>query len=81
MTDTEQTERWAVRKRKADEILAEAESFKVCEQCHSILYKSTVICVVCGTYRFNENPSDVRATVEELKETPFPVTTGVVPRI
>jgi len=81
MTHIEQTERWAARKRKADEILAEAEKFKVCEQCCSILYKSTAICGICGSYRFSESPSAVRSTVEELKQTPFPITSAVVPRV
>ncbi len=81
MTDTEKARHLACRQKRAEQIIVELEKFKVCGQCRSISYKHAATCVVCGAYRFNEAPEAVRRTARKMGSNPFPVTSGIVPRI
>jgi hypothetical protein len=62
-------------------MLAHASSFKECDQCRSIAPQRLAICSFCGTYRFNEDPQAVQATLKEMAQRPLPVGAGVVPRV
>ncbi len=81
MTEQELKRHRALRKKRAAEILASVEQFKVCEQCRSISYKRAQTCTVCGAYRFDERPALVGKTAREMGARPFPTTSGTVPRL
>ncbi len=81
MTQVEQAKHLAARQVRADQILAQAERYKVCDQCRSISLKQAGFCKVCGAYRFNEDPVTVRSTAKEMGAHPFPNTSAVVPRV
>ncbi len=80
MTENEQERHLAARQRRAEQIISEVTRFKVCEQCRSIFYKSAQVCSVCGAYRFEDEPTAVRATAKEMGASPFPITSATVPR-
>src|SRR5262249_6104833 len=71
---------WAARRTKADQIIANAPLFKVCDQCRCIMRKHAGKCAVCGAYRFREEVASVRAIAKKTKQSPFPLTAGTVPR-
>jgi hypothetical protein len=71
---------WSLRRAALDEINANAERYKECEQCRAIPVKRSAVCPWCGAYRFLENPERVRATVREMGMRPFPLAAPVMPR-
>ena len=81
VTQLEQNRHLAVRRQRAEQIIVEVERFKVCDQCRSISFRHVAACSVCGAYRFIEEPEAVRQTATEMGANPFPVTSGIVPRI
>jgi hypothetical protein len=81
VTEKEQSKHLAVRQKRAEQIILELEQFKVCEQCNSISYKSASSCSVCGAYRFEEDPLQVREIARLMGANPFPITSGTVPRL
>jgi hypothetical protein len=80
MTIEEQDRHLAARRDCAAQLIATPHRYKVCDQCESISTKRMGICGLCGTYRFNENPSMVRQIASEISEYPFPLTLGIAPR-
>ena len=52
------------RARKAEKIIANPASFKVCEGCDSIVTARVATCPNCHGYRFNEQPE---AVVEQAR--------------
>lgn len=48
------------------EIVLEPSFYKVCEGCDSILFKRTLICPSCKSYRFNEEEDYIINTATEL---------------
>jgi len=48
------------------EIVLEPKFYKVCEGCDSILFKKTIICPSCKSYRFNESEGYIINTATEL---------------
>jgi predicted ATP-dependent serine protease len=80
MTDEQVDIHWAVRRTKADQIIANATGFKVCDQCWAIMRKHAGKCAVCGAYRFREAVASVRTIAKLTKQSPFPVTAATVPR-
>jgi recombinational DNA repair protein RecR len=81
VTDQEINRHRALRQKRAAEILATVDQFKVCDQCRSISYKRAQTCTVCGAYRFNDKPALVSKTAREMGANPFPTTSGTVPRL
>jgi hypothetical protein len=81
VTDEEIAKHLALRRERANEILAEVDQFKVCDQCRSISYKRAQTCSVCGAYRFEERPEIVSKFAQEMGAHPFPRTSGTVPRL
>jgi len=79
---TAREEHWHLVKRRQSlaKMLADAGSFKECDQCRSISPQRLGICPFCGTYRFNEDPEATRATLKEMVQRPFPVGAAVAPR-
>jgi hypothetical protein len=80
MTQEEIAFHWAARRAKADQIIANAANFKVCDTCWAIIRTHAGKCAVCGAYRFREGVASVRAIAEMTKQSPFPLTAGTVPR-
>lgn len=58
----------AIKKRKAaaKRICENAEYYKVCEGCESVILFESVFCPVCDAYRFNEDHEYVKKIVNEL---------------
>ena len=54
------------RARKAAKIIADPASYKVCEECDSIVTRPAVFCPNCNGYRFNEEPAEVAAQARKL---------------
>ncbi|MEO7932037.1 MAG: hypothetical protein ABIT76_02655 [Chthoniobacterales bacterium] len=54
------------RARKAREIAAQAERYKVCEGCESIVAERVVNCPNCHGYRFDGTPQRVISQAELL---------------
>lgn len=81
MTDEEKARHLALRKERANEILAALDQFKVCGQCSSISYKRAQTCCVCGAYRFEEREVMVAKSARKMGNHPFPRTSGIVPRL
>jgi hypothetical protein len=80
VTQAEQIKHLAARQKRAEQIIVEADRFKVCDQCRSISFKQASTCSVCGAYRFLEDPTVVSGTAREMGSNPFPITAGTVPR-
>ncbi len=59
----------------------EAEKYKVCSQCLSIAFKRAPVCPVCKAYRWKENPSAVTVVSWMMRKHPWPVTSGLPPRL
>ncbi len=78
---SEQAKHLAIRQNRLEQLLLQANRFKVCEQCRSISFKHASTCSVCGAYRFNEDSRAVRATAKEMAANAFPTTSGTVPRM
>ena len=72
MTDEEKARHLALRKERADEILAALDQFKVCGQCSSISYKRAQTCCVCGAYRFEEREEMVAKSARKWATTRSP---------
>jgi hypothetical protein len=81
MTEEERARHTAHRQVRAKAIMTEPHFYKACDQCRSIMAWNAKLCGVCGAHRFVKDPKIVRATVEEALESPFPFTSGTVPRI
>jgi hypothetical protein len=81
MTHDQVNFHWAARREKADQIIANATNFKVCDQCRAIMRKHAGMCAICGAYRFREKVASVRAIAEMTKQSPFPLTNAIVSRI
>lgn len=47
------------RQKKAREIALNPTKFKICEGCESIVLKKTLLCEICKTYRFDNNPQHI----------------------
>lgn len=54
------------RAQKALKIIANPQSFKVCEGCDSIVAARVVTCPNCHGYRFEENPEAVKNQAQTL---------------
>ena len=50
----------------AIEIIISPDLYKICEGCDSILFKKTIICPSCKSYRFNEDEDYIINTATEL---------------
>ncbi len=60
----------AERAERAKRIIANAENFKICEGCDSIVSKRVSSCPNCHGYRFNEDPQEVIAQAQTLGSRP-----------
>ncbi len=56
------------RGRQADKIVKNPTRYKICEGCDSIVVASSVTCVSCHSYRFNEDPEAVAAQARLLAQ-------------
>jgi hypothetical protein len=81
VTQAETFKHLAARQKRAEQIIVEVQRFKVCDQCRSISFKHVATCSVCGAYRFEEDPKIVSVTAREMGANPFPITSGIVPRM
>ena len=63
------------------QIAVHPEAFKACDQCRSLVQKSSAHCPFCAAYRFVEDVEFIRATLEEMAQHAVPVGAPVVPRI
>ena len=50
----------------AQKIIANADEYKICECCCSIVTMSTTLCPNCHSYRFNENSDNVKEQAQFL---------------
>jgi uncharacterized paraquat-inducible protein A len=67
--DTDNQEQLAARLESAKLIEANAEKYKICEGCTSIVAKETILCPLCNAYRYDSLPSNVIARAYELAAT------------
>lgn len=58
------------RARKAEQIIAHPEEYKVCEGCDSIVRTRVASCPNCYGYRFEEDPQGVIAQAKLLASRP-----------
>jgi len=58
----------AIKKRKAaaKRICENAQYYKVCEGCESVVLEDSVFCPVCDAYRFDKDIERIKKTVNEL---------------
>lgn len=70
----------AGRRARAEGFIAEPHRFKVCDLCNSISPVSAGLCRVCGGYCWHTDRKTVIRIARIIRKTPFPLTSGVVPR-
>lgn len=58
------------RARRAQEIIANPEEYKLCEGCESIVRKRAASCPNCNGYRFEEDPQAVILQAQTLASRP-----------
>lgn len=80
MNDDTLKQHLARRQDKAKSFVDAPENYKVCDQCRSISLSAAPKCHVCGAYRFIFDPTIVTETAKIIGSTPFPATSGTVPR-
>ncbi len=54
------------RAKQADMIIRSPEEYKICSGCDSILKARVPICPNCATFRFEEEPSEIKAQARRL---------------
>lgn len=50
----------------AQRILKNADLYKVCEGCESVVLIDSIFCPICSGYRFNESLTVLLKTIKEL---------------
>jgi hypothetical protein len=81
MTLREERRHLVKRRQVLSKLLADVGSFKECDQCRSVAPKRVGICPFSGTYRFNEKPGAVDATLKGMAQGAFPSGTAMAPRV
>jgi hypothetical protein len=56
------------RARQADKIVKNPTRYKICAGCDSIVVASSVTCVSCHSYRFEDDPEAVAAQARRLAQ-------------
>jgi len=63
---------------KIEQLINNAENYKICEGCDSIVTKSTNICPLCSTYRFDDNKENVVLQIKKITDKDY-ISTAVTP--